>query len=171
MIMIYDIRNISIYFKEIHSRYYIDTNGVVYTSIAPNTTRIMVDGKRININKFKKENIQKLNNTNNLLTSIPDTNNKYYLMNNGLILHRLSTRIDDIGEVDVNLMRVDGSGNPGGNRYKLHRLLAGCFLGDITNKEVHHKDGNRTNNKLSNLEILTFEEHRGKGNFTKNHTL
>ena len=169
--MNYDIRNISVYFKEVHSRYYIDTNGVVYTSMMSNTSRIMINGKYININKFKKENIDKFNNTNKLLIVVPETNNKYYLMNNGLILQRLSTRVNENGVVDVSLIRVDKSGNDRGNKYKLHRLLAGCFLGDITNKEIHHKDGNRSNNKLSNLEILSFKEHRGKNNFVKNHTL
>lgn len=169
--MNYDIRKICQYFREVHSRYYIDTNGAVYTSISKNTTRIRIEGEVINIKFFKKENMGCFNNTNKLLISIPDTNNKYFLMNDGTILHRLSTRIDEIGCVDVSLIRVDGTGNPLGNRYKLHRLMAGCFLGDIKDKEVHHKDGNRTNNKLSNLEILTFEEHRGKGNYLKNHIL
>lgn len=169
--MNYDIRNISVYFKEVHSRYYIDTNGVVYTSLGAGTSRIMIDGERININSFKKENITKLNNTNKQIIAIPNTENKYYLLNNGVVLQRLSTRIGDDGRVDVNLIRVDGSGNDRGNRYKLHRLLAGCFLGDVTDKEVHHKDGNATNNKLSNLQILTFEEHRGKRNYIKNHSI
>lgn len=169
--MNYDIRNISQYFREVHSRYFIDTNGSVYTSLSKNTTRIVIEGEVKNIKSFKKEKENYFNNTNKLLVLIPGTNNKYFLMNDGIVLHRLSTRIDEIGCVDVSLIRVDGSGNPLGNRYKLHRLMAGCFIGNIENKEVHHKDGNRTNNKLSNLEILTFEEHRGKGNFPKNHTL
>lgn len=169
--MNYDIRNISQYFREVHSRYFIDTNGSVYTSLSKNTSRIVIEGEVKNIKSFKKEKANYFNNTNKLLISIPDTNNKYFLMNDGTVLHRISTRIDEIGCVDVSLIRVDGSGNPLGNRYKLHRLMAGCFIGNIENKEVHHKDGNRANNKLSNLEILTFEEHRGKGNFSKNHTL
>lgn len=169
--MNYDIRNISQYFREVHSRYFIDTNGSVYTSLSKNTSRIVIEGEVKNIKSFKKEKANYFNNTNKLLISILDTNNKYFLMNDGTVLHRISTRIDEIGCVDVSLIRVDGSGNPLGNRYKLHRLMAGCFIGNIENKEVHHKDGNRANNKLSNLEILTFEEHRGKGNFSKNHTL
>lgn len=169
--MNYDIRNISQYFREVHSRYFIDTNGSVYTSLSKNTTRITIEGEVKNIKSFKKEKLNYFNNTNKLLISIPDTNNKYFLMNDGTVLHRLSTRVDEIGCVDVSLIRVGETGNPLGNRYKLHRLMAGCFIGDIENKEVHHKDGNRTNNKLSNLEILTFEEHRGKGNYLKNHAL
>lgn len=43
-----------------------------------------------------------------------------------------------------------------------HRMIAECWLGDIEGKEVHHKDHNPTNNKVSNLEILTNEEHQRK---------
>lgn len=166
--MNYDIRNISNYFREVHSRYYIDTNGAIYTSISENTNRIMVDGSYISINKFRKNNISELNNTNKILIAIPETKNKYYLMNNGMILQRLATRKKDCGAVDVCLIRVNG-GNDKGNRYLIHRLLAGCFIGEVNNMEVHHKDNNRLNNNLNNLQIMTLEEHRGFGNFNKNH--
>ena len=168
--MNYDIRRISDYFREVHSRYFIDTNGVVYTSLGLKTSRIRVDGKCININNFRKQNVDKFNTTTKMLIPIPDTNNRYYLKNDGLVLQRLSTRIDENGCVDVCLIRVfDGTDR--GNRYKIHRLLAGCFIGDIENKEVHHKNQNRSDNRLENLEILTFEEHRGIGNYLKNHKL
>lgn len=38
--------------------------------------------------------------------------------------------------------------------FQVHRLIAATFLGDITNKEVNHKDGNPLNNKISNLELV-----------------
>lgn len=48
-------------------------------------------------------------------------------------------------------------------KYELlvHRLMAHTFLGmDLsTNYEVHHIDGNVSNNKLDNLEILTTQDH------------
>jgi hypothetical protein len=91
------------------------------------------------------------------------------MLNDGKILHRLSTRIDNIGQIDVSLIRVSGHRNDKGNRYFIHRLLAGCFLGDIYNKEVHHKNKNRTDNNLDNLQILTLEEHRSKETFKINH--
>lgn len=42
----------------------------------------------------------------------------------------------------------------------LHRIIA-RDLGkhDISNKIVHHKDGNRSNNNINNLEVLTQSEH------------
>ena len=38
-----------------------------------------------------------------------------------------------------------------------------------SNMEIHHKDGDRTNNKLTNLELLPMNLHRGAGNFNLNH--
>ena len=34
----------------------------------------------------------------------------------------------------------------------VHRLVADCFLGQSANKEINHKDGNKRNNHVSNLE-------------------
>jgi hypothetical protein len=54
-----------------------------------------------------------------------------------------------------------------GNQYSflVHRLLALVFL-DLTSldspMEVHHIDGNIYNNQLSNLEVLSSEEHLAK---------
>lgn len=47
----------------------------------------------------------------------------------------------------------------------VHRMVAYAFLGDCTNKHVHHKDRNRKNNYYTNLEIKEPEEHR---NYHKN---
>ncbi len=107
--MNYDIRKICDYFREVHSRYYIDTNGCIYTSMSANSIRIMIDGVRININKIKKSIVENLNMTNRLLGVIPNTGNKYFVKNDGVVLQRLSTRIDEIGAVDVCLIRVDGN--------------------------------------------------------------
>ena len=50
--------------------------------------------------------------------------------------------------------------------YYVSRLVAKTFIGDITEKEVHHIDQNRFNNVVSNLQILTKKEHRNI-HFTK----
>ena len=43
--------------------------------------------------------------------------------------------------------------------FLVHRLVATAFIGDIVNKlEVNHKDGNKHNNCVDNLEIITRSE-------------
>lgn len=43
--------------------------------------------------------------------------------------------------------------------FTVHRLVALCFLPyDDSNKDVNHKDGNKTNNCLSNLELTSRSE-------------
>lgn len=39
-----------------------------------------------------------------------------------------------------------------------HQLVAKAFIGPPMGKQVNHKDGNKTNNALSNLEYLTCSE-------------
>lgn len=46
-------------------------------------------------------------------------------------------------------------------RVREHRAVMEKYLGRklLRNEHVHHKDGDRTNNKIENLEILTANEH------------
>lgn len=40
----------------------------------------------------------------------------------------------------------------------LHRLVAEHYLGECTNSDVNHIDGNKLNNHVSNLEIVTHKQ-------------
>ena len=162
--MNYDIRQLCIAFPEIHSRYYADTNGVVYTSIAAETQKIMIDGKRISTRTFKNNNLCKLNRTDKQIMKLPYADN-YFMLYDGTILQRLKTNIRDTNQVTVNLVCLTSR-----KQFYVSRLIAGLFVSPVDGKEVHHLDQDRINNKASNLEVLDFDEHRGKGEFYHTHT-
>ena len=70
----------------------------------------------------------------------------------GLIL---SQRLNRDGYPRVNL-------NSKG-KYKtveIQRVVAQAFLGDIYKKQFHHKNGDRTDNNVMNLQIVSKREHR-----------
>ena len=58
-----------------------------------------------------------------------------------------------------NYLSVQLSKNNKPSKHLIHRLIAKAFLGliDETDLEVNHKDGNRHNNCVSNLEIVTHQ--------------
>ena len=41
----------------------------------------------------------------------------------------------------------------GRNMLSVHRLVATAFIGDCTDLEINHKDGDKSNNQVTNLEI------------------
>ena len=51
-----------------------------------------------------------------------------------------------------------------GKQKRLHRYIMECFLGRELNSEeiVHHKDGNKLNNCIENLELTNRSEHLKK---------
>ena len=163
--MNYDIRKICNYINEVHSRYYVDTNGVIYTSMSNATNRIMINGERKNINKIRKNKLEYLNKTNKMIVELEDFKN-YYLLYNGEILQRLKTIVKQNDYVEIHLVTINNNER---KCYSLSRIVAQCFIGNVEGREIHHIDRNRKNNKINNLQIMTFEEHRGKINFKKNH--
>src|SRR5262245_26270880 len=51
------------------------------------------------------------------------------------------------------------NGHP--THFLIHRLVALCWIGEIPPEmQVNHKDGNKSNNAVSNLEIVTGAQNR-----------
>lgn len=66
----------------------------------------------------------------------------------------LSPKTKSNGYLEVSL-NFNGKGH---SRY-VHRLVADSWLGGIPkNMAVNHKDGNKANNNVSNLEVVTYSE-------------
>lgn len=90
---------------------------------------------------------------------IPGTNGEYKISNYGKVKTSktgriLSPAIDMCGYERVCLFKMDRR-----RRYKVHRLVAITFIPNPDNKEqVNHKDGNKRNNNIDNLEWVTNEE-------------
>lgn len=80
-------------------------------------------------------------------------NSNYFVSFDGKIMNRggreLHRYLDRHGYYYVSL---------GGKKYKVHRLVASAFIGDVDGKEVDHIDTNRKNNSLDNLRIVTRKE-------------
>jgi hypothetical protein len=63
---------------------------------------------------------------------------------------------------DNKYLKVGVRKNKKSKHFKIHQLVAMAFLGHIpcgNEIEVNHKDKNKLNNRLDNLEVLTREEH------------
>lgn len=67
-------------------------------------------------------------------------------------LHEVQGTLDKDGYVKVTL-RVDGTRE----YWRLHRVILLTFVGSSV-KQVNHKDGNKQNNRLDNLEYCTARE-------------
>ena len=98
---------------------------------------------------------------------IPGTNGEYMVSNTGKVRTTktgriLAPAIDARGYERVCLFKKDRD-----RRYKVHRLVAITFLPNPNGKkQVNHKDGNKRNNCVDNLEWVTNEEnmHHSRAN-------
>lgn len=90
---------------------------------------------------------------------IPGTEGEYKISNHGKVMTAktgriLAPAIDERGYERVCLFKMDRR-----RRYKVHRLVAITFIPNPNNKEqVNHKDGNKRNNSVDNLEWVTNDE-------------
>lgn len=60
-------------------------------------------------------------------------------------------------------------GQIGGRRVKQHRYVAEQMLGRplLPEEDVHHKNGNKTDNRPENLEVLLHGEHSAEHNISR----
>lgn len=90
--------------------------------------------------------------------TIVGTNGEYQVSDTGLVKTTKTGRIlrpaiDARGYERVCLFKMDRD-----RRYKVHRLVAMCFIPNPNNlPQVNHIDGNKRNNNAANLEWITNE--------------
>ena len=99
---------------------------------------------------------------------------KYYIQDDGKVYSSitnkiLSTQLDKDGYEKVQM--VDSNGKR--HRFSVHRLVLEnfCPVPDMNKLQVNHKDGNKLNNNINNLEWVTCKEniqHAIKNNLRAN---
>lgn len=84
-------------------------------------------------------------------------NKKYYVSNLGRYKNSYGNIMENYKVNDNGYIRV----NINNKTFLLHRLIAYTFLPNIKNKnQVNHKDGNKLNNNIENLEFVTNQENQ-----------
>lgn len=108
-----------------------------------------------------------------LWMSVPDYDN-IYASNMGRI--KLASGVISYGSIGGSgYQRVRLSNKQTGEikGHQVHRLVMEAFVGKMDNLQVNHKDGNKLNNKLENLEYLTQSQnlaHAHGTNLTKQYS-
>ena len=110
---------------------------------------------------YPKQNLSLQNMPDEVWKPIKGTNKNYYISNMGRVKSLLFTHerilVQDKNSMGYPLCTITlKNGNP--YRFLVHRMVYFTFV-RYTKKVVHHKDENRSNPRLSNLEIKTVKEH------------
>jgi len=83
--------------------------------------------------------------------------NRYQISNTGKVKNLLGERVLSIS--NCGYVRVGLCKNSKIKQESIHRLVAKYFIPNIDNKQfVNHKDGNKLNNSVENLEWVTLSE-------------
>ena len=134
-------------------RYWIDTNGKVYKQLVTPYIR------DVNLSRTGYKDILK-----NIKDEYIFYKDKYIIFKNGLILSEIKpSYIQSSKSYMLNLYFKDKS--IGYINIALHRLMCAVWKDlDYMNKNlhVHHKNKNREDNSIDNLEVLTPQEHINK---------
>ncbi len=87
-------------------------------------------------------------------------NNLYYITDDGKVYSLKSSKQKELKQhPHKGYMRVWLSNHNKSSAWLVHRLVANAFISNPDNKpQVNHKDGNKQNNRLENLEWVTREE-------------
>lgn len=103
------------------------------------------------------------------LKSIKSPHEHYVISDDGVIINNrtgtaLKHSVNNSGYCSVSLC------NNGKNRKEsIHRLVYETYIGDIPEGcVINHKDSNRKNNEISNLEVMTYSENIKHGYYSKN---
>ena len=94
------------------------------------------------------------------MMNVLDLFSGYTIRKDGVVTNRFGRavrqQLSSVGYIRVELW-ADGKGR----KYLLHRLLAQAFIPNPENKpQVNHIDGDKRNNRLSNLEWVTQSENQ-----------
>ena len=108
----------------------------------------------IQLNKFINFIIQ--SQTKEVWKEIPGTDGRYFVSTGGKVLSlcRKARILQPYLPNNYLCVKILGK------QRKLHRIVAEVFIDNPENKKfVHHKDGNRLNNAVSNLQWVNHQEH------------
>ena len=96
-------------------------------------------------------NIQKI-----ITKDIPNTNNRYYATSDGHIFDRKRNKFIAENKSKRGWLKCYIWYNDKRITINVHRLIVYAFIG-ISDLTVNHKDGNKENNSIENLEYMTVQ--------------
>lgn len=91
---------------------------------------------------------------------IKNYENRYSITSDGKIFTHLNNRFKGLRKHRNGYVEVELSKNKSNKVFYVHRLVAEHFIGSVDNMQVNHIDGNKSNNNVSNLEIVTAKHNQ-----------